>query len=83
MFARFMSLFETSLATSGLSSTKPLQVIFRNKNTPNNSRLIDDWYAMKLPLLVVEPTHLKKHAPQNGSFPQIGVNMKSIWVATN
>ena len=31
--------------------------------------------------LVVEPTHLKDTS-QIGSFPQTGMNMKNIWVAT-
>ena len=28
---------------------------------------------------MVEPTHLKKNAPQIGSFPQVGVTIKTIW----
>ena len=31
--------------------------------------------------LVVEPTHLK-NISQNGNLPQVGMNIKNVWVAT-
>ena len=40
-----------------------------------------DRVVRKVVWLVVEPTHLK-NISQIGSFPQVGIKIKNIWVAT-
>ena len=50
------------------------QMVFYFAVSSREGRLIFFW-------LVVEPTHLK-NISQIGSFPQVGPNIKNIWVAT-